>query len=104
MERSLRQTAWRGWLAVALLSLLLAPCLGLTWLGYQRVELFHAAFVNGCSGRPYQAHWQNRQRYPQPFHFDFLGTPTTFVLVMIWLENGPTLQFSREFPTRCPGR
>ena len=80
---------------------MLAACLGAAWAGYSRVELFHAAFVNGCTARDYQVHWQNQQRFPEPLRYDFFGTTTTFALVVIWLEDGPALEFSREFWLPC---
>jgi len=93
----------RLWLAPLFLALLALPCLHLTALGAQRVDLFHAAFVNACSGRTYQVHWQDARRYPQDFRYDFFLSPESLVVLEIWLEGAPTISFSRALPLRCPG-
>ena len=94
----------RVWLAL-FLTLLTSPlCLSLTALGAQRVDLFHAAFVNACTGRTYQVHWQDARRYPQDFRYDFFLSPDSLVVLEIWLEGAPTISFSRTFPLDCPSR
>ena len=92
----------RLWLALLFLTLLAPACLSLTALGAQRLDLFHVAFVNACTGRTYQVHWQDVRRYPQDFRYDFFLSPDSLVVLEIWLEGAPTISFSRVFPLNCP--
>ena len=91
-------------LSLLILTLFTPLCLGLTALGAQRLDLFHAAFVNACTGRAYQVHWQDARRYPQDFRYDFFLSPDSLVVLEIWLEGAPTISFSRTFPLDCPSR
>jgi hypothetical protein len=76
-------------------------CLGLSALAVQRVDLFHATLFYGCRMRSYDLHWQNPQRLPQAVHYDFTKSPDSFVLVIVWMQDGPTLNFSQRLPQRC---
>jgi ribose/xylose/arabinose/galactoside ABC-type transport system permease subunit len=76
-------------------------CLGLTAVAAQRVELFHATLFSVCRMRSYDLHWQNAQRLPIPFSYDFVKSPDSFVLVEIWVADGPTLSFSQRLPLKC---
>lgn len=89
---------WAAWLVVALAAPL---CLGLTRLGAQRLDLFHAAVFNSCAIRAHELHWQNPGRYPERIRYDFTGSPVSFALVVVWIEDGPTLTFSHHLPLRC---
>jgi hypothetical protein len=92
----------RPWLAALALSLGVVACLGLSWIGYARIDLLHMAFIPACASRDYHLHWQDPVKYPEPFRYDFMGNPSTVVLVSLWLEDGPTLEFSRTLPWGCP--
>jgi hypothetical protein len=61
----------------------------------------HATFFNVCTMRSYDLHWQNRQRLPQALTFDFTKSPESFMLVELWITDGPTLSFSRPVPLGC---
>ncbi len=93
----------RTWIiAVALmLALAAAACLGLGRLSAGRVDLLHAALINGCNLRAYQVHWQDRREYPQAFQFDFNLSPESLALVVVWLESGETITLSRPLPLNC---
>ena len=91
------------WL-IPILSLCLAAlgaCLGLGAVAVQRVELFHAALFNACAMRSYALHWQNRQRLPQTFRYDFTLSPDTLLVLELWITDGPTLSFSRPILLPC---
>jgi hypothetical protein len=89
------------WLAVATAGLMMVVCLGASWLSYRQIELFHAAFVYGCAFRSYQIHYQDPRKYPDPFRYDFIGSPATVVLVTVWVKDGPALDFNRILPLGC---
>ena len=93
----------RAWILVAsaALGLAAATCLGLGWLSAERLDLLHAAVINGCNLRSYQVHWQDRREYPQAFQFDFNLSPESLVLVVVWLESGETITLSRPLPLNC---
>ena len=65
------------------------------------VDLFHAAFFNGCTLRTYQVHWQDQRRYPDPFPFGMATSPESVAVFVLWIENGPAISLSRELPLRC---
>jgi len=92
----------RLWLALLFITLLAPACLSLTAHGAQRVDLFHAVVFNSCAFRAYQLHWQDHRRYPDEIQYDFIGSPVSFTLVEIWVEDGPTLRFSQVIPLTCP--
>ncbi len=77
-------------------------CSGLTLLSLQRMDLLHATFFNVCTMRSYDLHWQNRQRLPQALRYDFTLSPDSFVLLEMWITDGPTLSFSQRVPLSCP--
>lgn len=80
----------------------LGASLGLTLaLTPQRLDLFHAAVFNVCQMRSYAVHWQNTARLPQPLDYDFTKSPESFVLVEVWIADGPTLSFSQRLPSPC---
>ena len=76
-------------------------CLGLTALASQRVDLFHATLFSGCQMRSYDVHWQNTHRLPQAVHYDFTKSPDSFVLITVWVQDGPALSFSQRLPSPC---
>jgi len=94
------------WLWLALLAVILAVplCVGLTALAAQRLDLVHATIFNSCAIRAYQVHWQDHRRYPDEVHYDFTGSPVSFALVEIWIEDGPTISYSRVIPLGCAAR
>jgi len=89
------------WLLPVVLTLLFAPCLALASLGSTRLDLFHAAFHNSCAIRTYQVHWQDQRHYPDTFRYDFSTSPDSIVFVTLWIEDGPTFNFSHSLPVDC---
>ncbi len=85
------------WAALATL-----VCLGLNWEGYQRLDLVDVTFVDGCAARTYQIHWQDKRRYPKPFRYEFSGNAVSFVIAIVWIENGPTFRYFKGLPANCP--
>lgn len=94
---------WRPWLPALLVMLVTSMCLGLNWAGYRRLDLVDVTFVNGCAARTYQIHWQDKRRYPNPFRYEFTGDSVSFVIAIVWIENGPTLRYFKGLPMNCPG-
>ena len=101
MRREAAIRGWWPWLGVAALSLAVMSCLGLSWFGYRRVDLFHAAFVNACAIRTYEIHWQDKRLYPERFRYDFYFSPVSLALIVVWIEDGPTINLSRTIPLGC---
>ncbi len=94
---------WPTAVALVVLGACLAASLGLTLaLTAQRLDLVHAAVFNACRMRTEAVHWQNRARLPHPVSYDFTKSPDSFVLVEVWIADGPTLSFSHRLPAACP--
>lgn len=93
---------WPTAVALLVLGACLAASLGLTlaWAS-QRLDLVHAAVFNVCRMRTYAVHWQNKARLPRPLNYDFTKSPESFVLVEVWIADGPTLSFSQRLPSAC---
>jgi hypothetical protein len=89
-------------LALAMLLFAAVACLSLTWVGTQRLDLFHAALFNSCSFRTYAVHWQDTRHYPQTFRYDFNTSPVSLVVVVLWIEEGPAITISKDLPLTCP--
>ena len=92
------------WLALLVVILVAPLCVGSTAFGAQRIDLVHATIFNSCAIHAYQIHWQDHRRYPDEVHYDFTGSPVSFTLVEIWIENGPTISYSRVIPLGCAAR
>jgi hypothetical protein len=90
-------------LSLALLGVVLAvaPLAAGAALGLRRLDLVHAAVFNACAMRSYDLHWQHPQRLPQNLTYDFVKSPDSFVLIEVWVQNGPTLSFSHRLPHSC---
>lgn len=89
-------------LTLALIALLIFPlCAGPIWLGAQQIDLLHLAFVNSCAFRAYEFHLQDQQRYPERVSYDFTNSPDSLVVIVVWIENGPTLNLSQPIPVTC---
>jgi hypothetical protein len=85
-----------------LLFALIGASLGVSLtLASQRFDLFHASLFNACAMRSYDLHWQYPQRVPQGLSYDFVKSPDSFVLVEVWLNDGPTFSFSQRLPQNC---
>jgi hypothetical protein len=97
----IRLPSYAPWLAGLALAIAAPLCLGLTALGARQIDLVHATFFNSCSLRHYTLHWQDRERYPDDFRYDYTGSPESLALVEIWIDHGPTLSFSRIIPLPC---
>lgn len=90
-------------LSLALLGIVLAiaPLAASAVFGLRRLDLVHAAVFNACAMRSYDLHWQHPQRVPQSLSYDFVKSPDSFVLIEVWVQDGPALSFSRRLPLRC---
>ena len=88
-------------IAIGVLALSMALCAALLWADTRRVELFHFAYFNACSMRSYQYHWQDAARLRETFRYDFTLSPVSFVLVEVWVIDGPILKFSQLVPIVC---
>jgi len=87
--------------AVTALALTMVLCAAFAWVDVHRVELFHFAYFNACSIHAYQYHWQNAARLRENFRYDFTLSPISFVLVEVWVIDGPILKFSQRVPIEC---
>jgi len=92
----------RWWIVVIFLCLLSLPCLGLTAIGAERLDLFHAAFHNACTVNTYALHWQNPRRLKQDLRYDFFLSSDSLVMVEIWLAGAPTVSWTWVVPLACP--
>lgn len=70
-------------------------------LGLRRLDLVHAAVFNACAMRSYNLHWQHPQRVPQSLSYDFIKSPDSFLLIEVWVQDGPTLSLSHRLPQSC---
>ncbi len=70
-------------------------------LAPQRFDLFHASFFSACAMRSYDLHWQHPQRMPQKLSYDFVKSPDSFILLEVWVKDGPTLSFGQRLPQSC---
>jgi hypothetical protein len=83
------------------LVLALPACFALTTLSASRLDLVHLDFFNSCAMRSYALHLQDQRRYPQPIRYDFITSPVSVVTVVVWVENGPTINWSQPVPVSC---
>lgn len=90
-------------LTLALLgaALAVAPLAAGAALGLRRLDLVHAAVFNACAMRSYNLHWQHPQRVPQSLSYDFIKSPDSFLLIEVWVQDGPTLSLSHRLPQSC---
>jgi hypothetical protein len=51
--------------------------------------------------RSYDLHWQYPQRVPQGLSYDFVKSPDSFILLEVWVKDGPTLSFGQRLPQSC---
>jgi hypothetical protein len=86
---------------VAALMLTMMTCAAGAAFNARRVDLFHAAVFDSCAMQAYQLHWQNGERHPRTYNYDFSLSPVSFVMVEIWFEDGQTLKFSRGLALNC---
>ena len=81
--------------------MLLFACLTLSALALLRLDLLHLAFYNACTIHTYAYHWQSRQRQTERLRYDFVNSPDSLVVVAVWWDDGPTLNFSHPLPFAC---
>jgi len=91
------------WLSLALLGLVLlaAPFVLSLAVSLRRIDLVHASVFNACAMRSYDLHWQHPQRMPQKLNYDFVKSPDSFILLEVWVKDGPTLSFGQRLPQSC---
>jgi hypothetical protein len=67
----------------------------------ERLDLVHIAAFNVCQMRAHAWHWQNPQRLPALLRYDFTKSPDSFVMLEVWVHNGPTLSLSQRLTWPC---
>jgi hypothetical protein len=87
--------------ALAVLSAAALACAASARLAGPRLDLLHLSLYNACDLRSHEFHWQDGRRYPQPIRYNFVNSPDSVLLVALWLEDGPTLGYSRSLPLNC---
>lgn len=87
--------------AMSALAAAIVVCSSLALRASQRIDLVHAVYFNSCSFHAYQFHWQEARRLRETFRYDFTMSPDTFVLLEIWVTDGPTFRVGRNLPVNC---
>jgi hypothetical protein len=86
-----------------LLTLILVALLisGLAWLGANQIDLFHVSFFNQCARHVYEFQLLDEQRLSHFVQYDFVGSPTSLLLVVVWIESGPAINLREPIPLTC---